>query len=442
MVVCQTGLKEKRPPASARGAPGAGSGWRGLFWLVFCLLACPVLLEVVLAAGRAGEQEFVKIDPAVGFVHLENKRVTFRSEGFSSEAINSHGFRDRERKLAKPAGTLRVAVLGDSKVEAFQVPLDQTFPSKLERKLRASGNGACEVLNFGMSGYSTGQEYLLFLNRVAAYKPDITILAFHIGDSDENCTADGALASLPRPYFSLDPAGRLAIDYSLLDQWLKGDRARIYAACDGLRRASRVWGVLANLEMTLAADKTYQWLASRLAGPAGALVGRLVSLLPPAAVPETTCRVLGPDPASVLPASLRAGGHERQSGAALPAAAIADAPPGNEAQVYLRAGLAKWRITRAIISELNQACRRAGSRLVVAALPAPNNSVVYFKEIRYLEELARSDGFAFIDVNRAFPSLAPMEKSPLYYNFHFSPAGHALVADTIFNALRSGRLIP
>ena len=41
--------------------------------------------------------------------------------------INSHGWRDRERSLIKPSNTFRMACLGDSYLDAFQVELDSSF---------------------------------------------------------------------------------------------------------------------------------------------------------------------------------------------------------------------------------------------------------------------------------------------------------------------------
>ena len=49
--------------------------------------------------------------------------------------INSHGWRDRERRVEKRPPSYRVAVIGDSYVEAFQVEEDSTFLSIAEREL-------------------------------------------------------------------------------------------------------------------------------------------------------------------------------------------------------------------------------------------------------------------------------------------------------------------
>jgi hypothetical protein len=47
---------------------------------------------------------------------------------FSTEIeVNSAGFRDREHSIEKQAGTRRVVLLGDSFLEAIQVPFDRSM---------------------------------------------------------------------------------------------------------------------------------------------------------------------------------------------------------------------------------------------------------------------------------------------------------------------------
>src|ERR1700687_5059060 len=93
--------------------------------------------------------------------------------------------RDVEHTIAKPAGVYRIALLGDSATEGLQVPFDATYGREIERIYAAHGIKA-EVLNFGCSGYSTGQEVLQFEREVAQYKPDLSILLYNRGDSMEN----------------------------------------------------------------------------------------------------------------------------------------------------------------------------------------------------------------------------------------------------------------
>jgi hypothetical protein len=85
-------------------------------------------------------------------------------EGAAEIRTNSAGFRDREHRLQKPEDVLRVAVLGDSYIEAFQVSQDEMFASVLEAELKSrkfGGDRRVEVLSFGVSDFGTAQELLM-----------------------------------------------------------------------------------------------------------------------------------------------------------------------------------------------------------------------------------------------------------------------------------------
>jgi hypothetical protein len=104
----------------------------------------------------------------------------YRREGAAFVRINSEGLRDREHSKPKPAGVLRVAVVGDSYAEAFQVEQDKTFWSVLEKRLGdcpALAGRRVEVINFGVSGYGTAQELLTLREKVWDYSPDLVLLA-------------------------------------------------------------------------------------------------------------------------------------------------------------------------------------------------------------------------------------------------------------------------
>ncbi len=96
--------------------------------------------------------------------------------------INSHGFRDREFTLAKPPGTTRIAVLGDSVVWGHGIRIEDTFPKQLEALLAERAVGTWEVLNFGVSGYSLQQEVEQFLEHARKFDPDIVILGTSVND--------------------------------------------------------------------------------------------------------------------------------------------------------------------------------------------------------------------------------------------------------------------
>ena len=102
---------------------------------------------------------------------------------------NPSGFRDLPRQFAKPDSIKRVALLGDSLIEAAQVPFEKTAGSLLEQKLNASlqhtpkQSEKWEVLNFGISSYGVGQYLLTYEEYAKKYSPDyvaIFVAYFHM----------------------------------------------------------------------------------------------------------------------------------------------------------------------------------------------------------------------------------------------------------------------
>ena len=93
-------------------------------------------------------------------------------------STNSKGLRDIEHDYKKENGVYRIIVLGDSFMEAYQVPLEQSFPRILEKKINNELSARVEVVNLGVGGYGTAQEYLYLKEEGLKYKPDLVILAF------------------------------------------------------------------------------------------------------------------------------------------------------------------------------------------------------------------------------------------------------------------------
>lgn len=98
------------------------------------------------------------------------------------EASNSLGYRDVEHRLDKPAGTLRIAVLGDSIAAGLRVErYADTFPAVLQQELRVAGLPV-EVLSFAVSGYTTRQEVETLRTHALAFDPDLVLLAYCLND--------------------------------------------------------------------------------------------------------------------------------------------------------------------------------------------------------------------------------------------------------------------
>lgn len=137
------------------------------------------------------------------------------NEGRAYVKINSDGFRDKDRPTEKPPATLRIAVLGDSYVDALQVPVEERFTELLQSGLKSRGafRGAdVEVLNFGRYGYGTAQELLTLRHCVWKYAPDIVVLAF-LPNNDVRNNYEPLQHDPGRPYFVLRD-GELVLDAS------------------------------------------------------------------------------------------------------------------------------------------------------------------------------------------------------------------------------------
>ncbi|MEG4488113.1 SGNH/GDSL hydrolase family protein [Microcoleus sp. D2_18a_B4] len=167
--------------------------------------------------AESAPTRFHTSDPNLGWKLKPGVSGEWNEEGASFVQVNSEGLRDREHTKAKPPNTLRVAVLGDSFTEAIQVPIEQTFWSKLERKLgnceAVKGRKNVEVMNFGVQGYGTAQALIMLRKKVWDYNPDIVILAFFIGNDVIN-NSPQLEYDLYRPFFAYDASGKLVPDMS------------------------------------------------------------------------------------------------------------------------------------------------------------------------------------------------------------------------------------
>lgn len=111
-----------------------------------------------------------------------NKR-DFRSLSFGTVRIvtNEHGFRGARPTPLEGGGKLRIFGVGDSVMWGTGLEEEDTFLGVLERLLAESGTEA-EVVNAGVGGFSTVQEYLFFESVVLPFRPDIVLLGLCFND--------------------------------------------------------------------------------------------------------------------------------------------------------------------------------------------------------------------------------------------------------------------
>lgn len=124
--------------------------------LVFVtVVLCVALSEGILRWIFPLETIFIHEDPELGFASIPNKTGIWlrETERPVLVEINSKSLRDVERPYAKPPGVVRVLMLGDSFIAAFNAPFERIASQILQMRLRTSlGSDAIEVVNAGSQG--------------------------------------------------------------------------------------------------------------------------------------------------------------------------------------------------------------------------------------------------------------------------------------------------
>jgi len=188
-------------------------------WLANGLLAVVSLLLATLAIEmvmRWRGQQPLTMAPGLrrswayhttlGWAHRPGHVGTFGQDaGRVSIRINSLGLRDREMAYGRTEGRGRILVVGDSFAWGFGVEADQIFTERMETRL-----SDVDVLNAGVSGYSTDQELLWLENDGMKYQPDLVLLLLS-GNDDALNRRSVAYFVYPKPFFDLTPGGDLVL---------------------------------------------------------------------------------------------------------------------------------------------------------------------------------------------------------------------------------------
>jgi len=153
---------------------------------IIATFALELGLSKLAPDSRALSRKFHELDKNIGYKGIPNAEEWNVGKIESYVKMNSHGFRDRERSYEKGKDVFRIVVLGDSMIEALQVPLEQTFIDVFERMLNSESDKRFEVINLGVSGFGTGQEYLTLKYYGLNYQPDLIILAFFLFNDIRN----------------------------------------------------------------------------------------------------------------------------------------------------------------------------------------------------------------------------------------------------------------
>ena len=205
------------------------------------LLMGTVVVEVILRVVGISYPTLYTNDPDLASRHLPGASGYWLTEGRAFVRINSDGLRDREHSVSAPSNTLRIALLGDSYCEAFQVDVEETFWWIAQQRMEdcgALGSRRVEICNFGVATYSTAQEFLLLQRDVVRYKPDVVLLAFTPqNDLWENAKSLSGLTTgqhrAIKPFFEIHD-GQLVLDRSFRDSPVYLARSSTYECIKAL----------------------------------------------------------------------------------------------------------------------------------------------------------------------------------------------------------------
>jgi lysophospholipase L1-like esterase len=97
---------------------------------------------------------------------------------------NSQGLRDDEYTAAKPDGTIRIVVIGDSFTFGQGCQRGEIFPDLLEARLNAAGYHA-QVINVSHVGIGPESYFVLLQSIALKYRPDVVVLNTFGNDASE-----------------------------------------------------------------------------------------------------------------------------------------------------------------------------------------------------------------------------------------------------------------
>jgi hypothetical protein len=185
--------------ASKRGG-GGSLLLRGLLVLslviVATLFAAELLLRVIDVSGpiRSELGEAFQFDPELGWVPAPNA-ATQQTSGNRTISVRHNGLGLRERELGHIAPD-RFLFLGDSFTYGYDAEADERFSDLLQKALPQYG-----MVNAGVSGYGTDQQFLLMKRLWNDVNPKYVVLTFCVDNDRDDNTSSYRYRKYYKPYF-------------------------------------------------------------------------------------------------------------------------------------------------------------------------------------------------------------------------------------------------
>jgi hypothetical protein len=181
--------------------------------ILFGLLACEVFIRLFvpnrIASAGIERDFFCQFDPTLGWAPIPNLTARHERDGFSVLVHqNSWGLRAADSiQPSRQTKQSRILVLGDSYVWGYGVEQWQMMTAPEVHR------SSSELINFGVSGYGTDQEYLFYSRLGTKFDVDEVVLVLTpYNDIEENLSAEQY--DHQKPFFDLaDGKLRLHVEH-------------------------------------------------------------------------------------------------------------------------------------------------------------------------------------------------------------------------------------
>jgi hypothetical protein len=196
------------------------------------------------------------------------------------------------------------------------------------------------------------------------------------------------------------------------DTWRSSTSALPLTLFDFGRRHSRIWGVLLQTQSDLKKDKNFKALSDRFFGILSAFR-----------------KVIGPAKADSNMTLARTRDIDDQRNKVCQSGDLGF--DRSKLDPIKTETIDKWGLTLTLIEKLNLSCKKSGSKLLIASLPAFEGRDAFRKQFKLIEALGTAGSFATTDLTPAFEQAANQDTDSLFLTGHLSARGHELVSDRL-----------
>jgi len=164
--------------------------------IVAILFAAELLLRVVDVSGPSRFElgEAFQFDPELGWVPVPNNAAQ-QTSGNRTISVRHNGLGLRERELGDIAPD-RFLFLGDSFTYGYDAEAGERFSDLLQKALPQYG-----MVNAGISGYGTDQQFLLMKRLWDDVNPKYVVLTFCVDNDRDDNTSSYRYRKYYKPYF-------------------------------------------------------------------------------------------------------------------------------------------------------------------------------------------------------------------------------------------------